>query len=101
VEKVGSSLFNIVDSRVVGSISISPGSGSRVLFSDEKVVVSFIAMRRNVQTVLAEGEVKVQQASKRRSGPVFQFSLHRRVAYARNFEDPPKGVHFAVMFHIA
>jgi len=56
VEKVGSSLFNIVDSRAVGSISISPGSGSGVHFSEEKVVVSLIAMRWNVQTVLQEGE---------------------------------------------
>jgi len=56
VEKVGSSLFNIVDSRVVGSISISPVSGSGVHFSEEKVVVSFIEMRWNVQTVLEEGK---------------------------------------------
>jgi len=54
VEKVGSSLFNIVDSRVVGSISISPGSGPGAHLSEEKVVVSFIAMRWNVQTVLEE-----------------------------------------------
>jgi len=54
VEKVGSSLFNIVDRRVVGSISISQGSGSGVHFSEEKVVVGFIAMRWNVQTVLEE-----------------------------------------------
>jgi hypothetical protein len=54
VEKVGSSLFNIVDSRAVGSISISVGSGSGVHFSEEKVVVSLIAMRWNVQTVLEE-----------------------------------------------
>jgi len=101
VEKVGSSLFNIVDSRVVGSISISPGSGSGVLFSEEKVVVSFIAMRRNVQTVLGEGEVTVQQANKRRRDQYISLVCTAVQHMPVILKTPTKGVHFPVMFHIA
>jgi hypothetical protein len=45
VEEAGSSLFNIVDSRAFRYISISSCSGSGIHFSEEKLVVSFIAMR--------------------------------------------------------